>query len=142
MRYGEILDKAYEKVYIELQKELPSNGYLMAYTRKQVIFCKYGDLSELDTKLKGLDILELHLFDDQKEYRWVVSQSARSPEHYVDHFADFTEDDDTFVQNIVPENKFLAETREIVVVNHISYSETGMAYIDDYRLKARGGLSR
>lgn len=134
MRYEEIKDKVHDNS--------PSNGYLMAYTRKQVVFCKYGDLSEVDTKLNGLEVLELHLFDDQKEYRGVVSQSARFPEHYIDHMADFTEDDDTFVQNIVPENKFLAETGEIIVVNHISYSETGMAYIDDYRLKARGGLSR
>lgn len=126
----------YDEIKGNVHAKSPSSGYLMAYTRKQVIFCKYGTIEEVDTRLNGLEILELHLFDDQKEYRWVVSQSARFADHYVEHVADFPEDDNTFVQKILPENKVLSETEIIIVVNHINYTETGMAYIDDYRLKA------
>lgn len=75
-------------------------------------------------------ILELHLFDDKKEYRSITSESSRHKDGVIEHVADFAYDEDT----VYKETPVLEKGGTITVLNHLSYDKNGMASIDDYRL--------
>ena len=127
-----------------IDKNAPDTGYVLAYTRRSLIFKIYSDKSQLEDifkrKLEGEEdeILEVHLFDANCEYRILSSESSRYEKGFVDHLADFSSStDETYVQDIFLELK--EESRKITkdkikVLNHIAYTSEGMAFIDDYRL--------
>lgn len=114
----------------------PAQGQMLAYTRQKVIFKKYEEREELFETLAGKELLELHLFDEQKEYRSVASKSRRFPSGVIEVITDFPEEDEW---TVFKERVFLEDSQEeITVLNHIAYNEeNGMAYVDDYRLKMR-----
>ena len=143
-------------------QEVPASGYVLAYTRKEVIFKKYTSIEELDTifqktdcieikkndKLLAQEILEIHLFDKEKEYRAIASKSKRKILNEdlcaIEHIAKIDEEDDETVykERIMLEPTFVesedgAAGRYITVYNRISY-EHGMAKIYDYRLAMEG----
>lgn len=113
----------------------PQKGCMLVYTRKNIIFHEYEALEDVDRELVGKDLLEVHLFDDTKEYRCLSSRSRRFPSGIIETIADFPEQ-----EHSVYKEKALLEKRfgnsKITVLNHISYNnENGMAFIDNYRLK-------
>ena len=57
--------------------EAPKSGQLLAYTRKKVYFQPYDSLSEVKELLQNETLLELHLFDRDKEYRAIMTRSRR-----------------------------------------------------------------
>lgn len=115
----------------------PAQGQMLVYTRQEVIFKKYEGREELSEVLGDKELLELHLFDEQKEYRSVASRSRRFPSGVIETVADFPEEDKW---TVFKESVLLEDSQEqITVLNHIAYNEeNGMAYVDDYRLKMRG----
>lgn len=121
-------------------EEAPQSGYLLAYTREEVVFCKYDqDDNKPEKKLDEKELLELHLFDNDKEYRCVSSESKRFPSGVIEAVIDFPENDEkTVYSETVLLDKYYKQTAEkITVLNHIAYNEeNGMAYVDNYRLKA------
>lgn len=120
-------------------KEAPAQGQMLAYTRRKVIFQPYEGREAVTEALGDKELLELHLFDGQKEYRCVVSGSSRFPSGMIETVADFPEDDEWSVYR---EDVLLEDGQEeITVLNHIAYNgDNGMAYVDNYRLKMRGRL--
>lgn len=146
----------------------------MAYTRKQVIFQKYNSLEGLDSVLyekrvpdvqenepRSKDILELHLFDKEKEYRIIASESKRKDIMVpglsaIEHIADFSDKETAgnktadskltwgvYKERIQLEPAFMKSENGIkdgyiTVLNHVSYQEDGMARVDDYRLVMEG----
>lgn len=159
------------------QKEkgaVPEQGYLLAYTVEQVIFRKYHSLDELDVIFKKADaidgikdngaaqkdILEIHLFNREKEYRALASKSKRNILSAdlcaIEHIADFKNTDlssdagsgkknreSVYIEKIQLEQAFIKpeygiRKEYITVLNHISYNEDGMAKVDDYRLVMEG----
>lgn len=120
----------------ELKKisEAPLKGSCIAYTKKEVIFEEYASLDELTERVKGAEILELHLFDDEKEYRCVKTASKRYPTGVIEVVADFPEDE----ENVYPEEVFLEDNEgKLKVLHHLTYDENGMASADNYRLIRR-----
>lgn len=128
----------------QAEQKAPESGYLLAYTRSGVIFQSYASLDALDGVLQE-ELLELHLFDRDKEYRAIASASRRSiveqDVHAIIHVADFSSSDKDYVyqERIKLEPSAVRKdqgitTDTITVLNHISYDEFGMAQIDDYRL--------
>lgn len=117
----------------------PAQGQLLAYTRRKVIFQPYKRREEVAEVLGDKELLELHLFDEQKEYRCIASRSSRFPSGVIETVADFPENDEWSVYR---EDVLLEDSQdEITVLNHIAYNgENGMAYVDNYRLKMRGRL--
>lgn len=143
-------------------KEAPRKGWLLAYTRTQVLFSRYeetgGDREQLAQLLEGSQLLELHIFDEEKEYRYTVSSSKRArkrnqclsqkygenckgnvPGGWIEHVAAFPEKPDHDGESVLKEqilleaNAYQKET--ITMLHHIVYeSKSGMAYVDDYRL--------
>lgn len=119
---------------LERMKEAPSCGQLLAYTRKKVLFQQYVNTDELESILGEEELLELHLFDVQKEYRCIASGSRRFPSGVIEAVIDFPEKDEGSVYR----EEVLLEDRKgtITVLNHIAYNDkNGMAYVDNYRLR-------
>ncbi len=129
--------------WCNLQKigEAPQAGQLLAYTRKNVIFQPYGALEEVEEWLSQEDLLEVHLFDEEKEYRSIATRSKRYKDGVIETVADFSEreEETLYKEQIRLENG----QGMITVLNHIKYDDkgdgaTGMASIDNYRLKIGG----
>ncbi len=115
--------------------EAPECGHMLAYTRKKVIFQPYGNLEEVREVLANTELLELHLFDGQKEYRSIASRSLRFEGGRIEAVAQFPADreSDVYKETVMLEKEFGAK---ITVLNHIHYDESnGMADIDNYRLR-------
>ena len=115
----------------------PESGIMLVYTRKKVIFERYQSLQQAGERLRGEEILEVHLFDKEKEYRALASQSKRFPGHFIDKVFRVEEKDKDCIysQEILLEMTEVNKTgmEKIQVNNHIPYSDTGMAVIDRYQ---------
>lgn len=123
--------------------QAPEKGTLYALTKTGVILEQYGDRNTAAEILKRMsentEILELHLFDCEKEYRAVSTDGKRvfegSHEGIIEHIADWNAEEDIFQEkHILLEKEFSGVAKRIRILNHISYNENGMAVIDDYRL--------
>lgn len=111
--------------------DAPQTGMLLAYTRKKVIYEMYSSLLEAETMIGEQDVLELHLFDNQVEYRALACQSPRFPEHFIENVFSGKEkgEDCIYSQRVI-----LGQKGRIQVNNYISYNENGMAVINNYQL--------
>lgn len=121
----------------------PESGQLLAYTRNNVYFQQYEDLEEVENLLKGQVLLELRLFDDEKEARFLSTTSHR-----------FKDVDRGFLHNLITKEDIPNDSGEfcfsetvyldmndeerLTVLNHVNYDENGMAYVDNHRLKMGG----
>lgn len=126
--------------YIDLKRvtEAPKRGQMLAYTRTQVIFQSYADLDEVKQILEDAEILELHLFDDGKEYRSIASRSPRFKDGVIETVVNGEADNENniYSETVASEEEY---GTAITVLNHIHYDEkSGMADIDNYRLKMGG----
>lgn len=130
----------------------PCPGQMLLYTRNdKVCFRPYASIDEVIDKCEANEdgFLELHLFDNTKEYRAIkgVGRAASKNKGIIEHLADFPCDDASAVfsetlllENIVQAERKLGEPSSlkkmdtITVLNHIAYDKTGLATIDDYRM--------
>lgn len=126
---------------LHIEEKAPCNGQLLVYTRTQVLFKKYADLTEVKALLDNQEILEVHLFDKEKEYRAVATSCKRKFDNcndgIIEYEACFPEDEKVYKETILLENRY-KDYGNIVVLNHIENDERGMAKIDDYRLMMEG----
>lgn len=121
--------------------KMPANGYVLAYFRGSILFDRYTQVSQLEEQLnsKG-QLLELHVFDDTKEYRLVVKDNGDTIEQLIED----SEDQDTKVELVKVVDTFAKNTAEeyalsqvmptLKVINYIDYDENGMITINNYRL--------
>lgn len=126
----------------------PVSGQLLAYTRKTVHFQPYGSLAEVEALLQEDTLLEIHLFDHDREYRAIATRSRRFADGMIETVADFPEEvaGDIYRERAQLSKKDSDEMptsgntdpQTITVLNHISYGENGMAYVDNYRLQMGG----
>lgn len=120
---------------LEKKGEAPGQGWLLAYTREQVLFHLYGTIEAVEQELAGTELLELHLFNQEKEYRCLSTRSKRFPKGMIETVENFDEMGNT----VYAERIRISESRGggmITVLNQISHNkENGMAFIDNYRLK-------
>lgn len=125
----------------------PDHGQMLIYTRQGVLFQSYASIDEVEHVLfeqcGGKDILEVHLFDNKKEYRALSStgNKAKKAGGVIEYTADFPyETGNVFLEEQLLEmdsNPGLAGGT-ICVLNHISFDENGMASVDDYRMVMGG----
>ena len=115
----------------------PHSGQMLAYTRKAVLFEKYESIDSVQEKLSGMELLELHLFSKEKEYRAISTESKSFADGIIEYISDF---DETQNDNVYKEECIVTGSEEtIIILNHIFYDEgNGMALIDDYRLMMGG----
>lgn len=123
---------------LNIEEKAPHSGQLLAYTRTQVLFEKYTDLNKAKELLDGQELLEVHMFNKEKEYRAVATKGKRKfdgcNDGVIEHEAKFENDDmKVYKENVLLDNKY-KNYGSITVLNHIDYDELGMAKFDDYRL--------
>lgn len=116
-------------------KKAPASGQLLAYTRQQVIFHTYTSCEVVKDELKDENLLELHMFDDSREYRAIESNSKRCS-GAIEWVAEDTlyEDMETYCEETMLENG----KGTLTVCNYVTFDEHGMAKISDYRLMMGG----
>lgn len=113
--------------------EAPGSGHALIYTRQKLIFKAYNDIGKLREEIKNDELLEIHLFDDNIEYRAVSTRSKRYPEGVIEAvIGEKNEDQSIFEEEVLLEGK---GQEKITILNYISYDENGMAFIDNYRLR-------
>ena len=127
----------------------PVRGQMLVYTRQGVLFQKYTSIDEIERLIEetfgGSEILEIHLFDSEKEYRALSGTGSKAARAggVIEYTADFPDE----TANVFVEEQLLEMKEDpgspagtIKVLNHISYDENGMASVDDYRM-VMGGAS-
>lgn len=115
----------------------PDKGFMLAYLRDEVLFENYETLNHIKEQLMTRDILELHLFNSDFEYRALSTISKRFPNGIIETIVDFDYSDDIYAVETSLDSKYDIEKtglKNIKVLNHISYDKNGVAHIDNYRL--------
>ena len=131
------------KVILEHIKKAPDCGALLAYTRKEVLFFTYASKEVAAGCLTDKEVLELHMFDEQKEFRMLESKSKRYagengrgvicaeveltqlPEAEIFREEVFLEQNGDFCENSLD---------SIIVLNQVAYDDNGMAAVVNYQL--------
>lgn len=118
----------------KIREDSPQAGTLLAYTRDAVIYDSYGSLEEVINRLEGNQLLEIHLFDADKEYRAVETRGKRrlSETGIIEYRADFpvSEREAVFRDSCKATNG-----GTLTMLNHLRYDDkNGMAGIDDMRM--------
>lgn len=115
---------------LERINEAPDSGLLYALYTDRVVFEQYTSVPAIETE----KLLELHLFDSVKEYRFIKSRLSGGMECVVsDEIKRNTEGIvDVYTEDIYVE---MGNHEKIKVVNYLSFDENGMLSIDDYRLE-------
>ena len=117
-------------------EEAPERGQILAYTRREVLFHSYESLESIREELQDKTILEMHLFDENKEYRCIATESKCFPKGVIEYIAEFSDDSDVYKEKTLVEKGY--DTDTLTVMNHIRYEKSnGMAVIDDYRLTCK-----
>ena len=118
---------------LEKIKNAPSTGYILAYCKKGVLFRIYDDTVNNFREPQDWEdgeLLELHIFNEKKEYRAVFSEERQK---YIE--AIIQEQNDEGVEFVKVENMFLKNSsKKLKVVNYITYDENDMIVINNYRL--------
>jgi len=114
-----------------LMDNAPQTGILYATFIDKMVCKKYTSLSEIEEYLTEEGLLELHLFDSEKELRFLKTRNKGLQRFEI---TEATEYDDKY-----EEIMYVAEAdkrpEKIAVVNYIRYDENDMLRIVNYRLK-------
>lgn len=115
----------------------PARGQLLAYLRTEVLFQPYDSVQEVKKILGECEILELHMFDEDKEYRCLVSESVRFEGNCIEYISEFEDAENS--DEVYKENCLLESGGKMTVLSHMGFDkENGMAIMDDYRLRMGG----
>lgn len=128
--------------------EVPVNGTIYAAFTDHIIFGKYqmdpcgGQIQtedgRIDVERAEADgsLLELHLFDQEREYRCIKTRKGGYREYLI---SDATEHDDLLYEEVYLTGKNADRQdgfcEKVAVVNYICYSEDDLIAIPNYRLK-------
>ena len=111
--------------------EAPQDGYMLACFRQEVVFQK--DEPSLRQKIdeQQENLLELHVFDRNKEYRLMRCETGEFIEAVVCD-KDATEEK-LKVEKVKLESRFEELMPYLQVINYIDYDENGMLSVSNYR---------
>lgn len=124
--------------------QAPSTGILYLSLRDQILLQRYFSMEEVKSILTSKDedgILEIHLFDSKKEYRWLRSvKHLNGLEHVVSDGGEViseSEQRNTFEENVFVEERFGKDNniQRIAIVNYLGFDEEDSLRVVDYRLK-------
>ena len=111
----------------------PDRGIMYALYTDRVIYETYRkeQLPSEDELMKNL--LELHLFDTEKEYRYIKMRDCEVETCVTDELIPH---DDSYIECIYTTgSKTTSVYGRIEVINYICYDENDLMKIPDYRLK-------
>lgn len=106
----------------------PEQGTMYALYTDRAVYRKYDRTELPEESVLKEQLLELHLFDKEREYRYI---KARKSEIEAEISDETIEHEDSYSEQI-----FVLDGKEkIEVVNYITYDENDLLRIDNYRLK-------
>lgn len=108
----------------------PKDGYVLACFRQEVLFQKLDEEIKQKVLKQQKTLLELHVFDREREYRLIRCEAGDFIEAVVDDRAA----DEKKIETVQVEGRFEKLMRYLQVVNYIDYDENGMLSINNYRL--------
>lgn len=117
-------------------EKAPQTGTMYGVFTDKILYQKYDRADLLAEPPKEDKLLELHLFDAQKEYRCIRTRLQGFKEFEI---TDDCEHDDVYEEKIyvsgsnVDKQEDLRE--QVTVVNYIVYDENDLLHIPNYRLK-------
>ena len=114
----------------------PEKGYVLVYFRTGIVFQAYdGNLEEVLTQYPNDQLLELHAFDEQKEYRVVMGESGMITAGIIrDHDKEETKTETVVLEDRYQSDKRLGGLSQLKIVNYIDYDANGMLFIRNYRI--------
>ncbi|MDO4324672.1 MAG: hypothetical protein Q4E24_01340 [bacterium] len=131
--------------------KIPDQGTVFAVYRDRIVYGKYqksnadsvilqdGTLINLTVIAQNTDLLELHLFDQSREYRCVRTRQRGMLESLIEDKSVSAEYEDSYMEEIYVLEKGVDQQeqfrRKVGVVNYIHYNADDLAVIDQYRLK-------
>lgn len=113
--------------------KMPQNGYLLISFIDGVEFCKYETLAEVEEKMKlwkERTFLEVHAFNKEYEWRWIVSRRKGAIEAKIED----GQEEMKFEENVLVIPEFKHVLNKIKVINYMAYDENDMLYVKGYRL--------
>ena len=134
-----IIGKVEDLNVLKRLQEAPRSGWMLAYTREKVIFKAYEETGkDWYSEISGKELLELHLFDKDKEYRCVMTTSRRYPNGVIEAvISDRENGADMFEEEILVQKKEKDWPDRITMRHYICEEKelkSGMIYIGNYRL--------
>ncbi len=116
----------------------PEHGTMYAIYIDKVVYEPYTRETLLkDTELKE-NLLELHLFDKEKEYRYIKKRKGYIETEISDETVELDDKDDKYEETIFTLKKNQEKPDEnhgeVRVINYIKYDENDLLTIQDYRL--------
>ncbi len=115
----------------------PERGIVYALFRDRVIFEKYSIENLEKSRFEGNNLLELHLFDEDTEYRMIRTRMNGCQEMVISDKKIVAED--SYVEEILLTGKDADSQENLVdtvkVVNYINYDENDLLRISGYRLQ-------
>ena len=106
----------------------PEKGIMYALYTDRMEFSRYhkAELLKNENKLKE-NLLEIHLFDREKEYRCVRASRGEIEAEIEDSQADDIYEECIFTSN--------PDIPRVCVINYLTYDENDLMMINNYRLK-------
>lgn len=119
-------------------KHAPDTGMMLAYYRKAVIFDAYSK-ENLETVFSELEqekgtLLELHLFDNEKEFRAVLKEDGTYTQSVIADASDTESVTEFVIEEMYLEGAYAKKAETIKVINYLEYKENGMLQVTNYRL--------
>lgn len=115
---------------------IPEQGTLYALYTDKVKYEKYKKEELLEDPHLAEKLLELHLFDDTREYRYIKTRRGEMETLISDETA---EHQDIYTEKILTlgnkKEKPDKDSGFVEVVNYITYDENDLMRIGNYRLK-------
>lgn len=120
------------------REQAPKKGTIYALLRTEVVFKSYQNLDEAEGYVQSPQLLEVHLFDKEKEYRKVSTRDGFK-ELVIMDLEEKSENQDIYEENIYVLSTNADEMEnfenQVTVVNYITYNQDDMITITNYRLK-------
>lgn len=115
---------------------IPEQGILYALYTDKVKYEKYKKEELLEDPYLAEKLLELHLFDDTREYRYIKTRRGEMETLIID---ETVEHQDIYTEKILTlgnkKEKPDKDSGFVEVVNYITYDENDLMRIGNYRLK-------
>lgn len=114
---------------------MPERGMKYALYKDKVVYKAYNGLPD-ESEFQD-NLIEMHLFDEEKEYRYVRLSGGKVIEKLIS-------DESELGKNISSEKKaeytytekiYTSDENVVKVVNYISYDENDIMMINNYRLQ-------
>ena len=111
------------------------DGYVLAYFRQEVLFQKLEPTVMRQISEKQEMLLELHVFDNEREYRLMRCETGEFIEAVVSDENGLEKK----VETVQVESRFEGLMQYLRIVNYIDYDENGMLSIRNYRFAPMEG---